>query len=321
MTRGWMEEAGENEFMAYENLKLSLGRKNNDLYKIPKKLLLTCNPKKNFLYRDFYKPFKAGNLAPNKRFIQSLVTDNTFRQSGAIETLDAIRDEVAKQRLRYGNWDYDNNPAKLIDYLKLIDLFDNKAVAGGNKYMTIDVARKGRDKSVIIIWDGWKVIDIVSLSRNKITELATLCNALRGKYAINRTNVCADEDGVGGGLVDILDCIGFVNNSKPVEIAGTKENFDNLRSQCIYKFSQKVNDNAVTIHTTDIKVKETIIEELDAVKLKSVDDDGKISIISREEFIKLIGRSPDYLSALMQRIYIDIAKKNIIHGYKIISKS
>jgi phage terminase large subunit len=317
MTRGWIEEAGETNYLAYENLKLSLGRKNNDKYGLKRKLLMTCNPKKNYLYRNFYQPFKNSTLPEDKKFIQSLVTDNLFRQSGAIDILDNIQDKTAKARLRYGDWEYDDDPAKLIEYESIINVFRNTHIGGGKKCITIDVARKGRDASVITIWDGYRAIEVISIGKGRITDLAAVVNKYRGKYGIPATNVCADEDGVGGGLVDILDCVGFINNSKPVELLvdGKKENFDNLRSQCIYKFAEKVNRKEIYINTNDQRMREMIIEELECIKLRSIENDGKISIIGREGFVKLIQRSPDHLSSMMQRIYLDIGKQNIIKSW------
>jgi len=53
MTRGWIEEAGEFERAASNNLKASVGRWKNDLYGINGKILQTCNPSKNYLYHFF----------------------------------------------------------------------------------------------------------------------------------------------------------------------------------------------------------------------------------------------------------------------------
>src|SRR5690606_24386122 len=105
-TGGWIEEGGEIDFAAYENIRLSIGRWMNDHYNIPPKLLITCNPKKNWMYVDFYKPWSEGKLPKNKRFIQALVTDNTFRQKNAVDILDKIKDKITKQRLRFGQWEY-----------------------------------------------------------------------------------------------------------------------------------------------------------------------------------------------------------------------
>src|SRR5690606_36452209 len=72
MTRGWIEEAGEFETDAKENLEASIGRWKNDIYNITGKLLQTCNPSKNYLYKEYYKKHKTGELDNRKRFVQAL---------------------------------------------------------------------------------------------------------------------------------------------------------------------------------------------------------------------------------------------------------
>jgi phage terminase large subunit len=64
MTRGWIEEAGEFEEEAKNNLMASIGRWKNNEYNLPAKLLQTCNPSKNYLYKEYYKKptFKMSGL-------------------------------------------------------------------------------------------------------------------------------------------------------------------------------------------------------------------------------------------------------------------
>src|SRR5665213_1777947 len=69
MTRGWIEEAGEVMEAAKANLKLSVGRWKNIEYKLKSKLLMTCNPKKGWLKRDYVDKYKKGILEPNKRYL------------------------------------------------------------------------------------------------------------------------------------------------------------------------------------------------------------------------------------------------------------
>ena len=73
-TGGWLEEAGEIEFKAFDVLKSRIGRHMNKELEVKSKLLLTCNPNKGWLYRVFYKPSKDGTLPDNYRFLQSLYT-------------------------------------------------------------------------------------------------------------------------------------------------------------------------------------------------------------------------------------------------------
>src|SRR3990167_5845122 len=53
-TGGCIEEAGEIHFMAFDVLKGRIGRQLNKEYNLfPPKMLLTCNPTQNWLYRIF----------------------------------------------------------------------------------------------------------------------------------------------------------------------------------------------------------------------------------------------------------------------------
>jgi len=305
MTRGWIEEAGQFQKAAKDALSASLGRWKNDEYKLKAKLLQTCNPSKNYLYQD-YKLNKEKKLPEHKRFIQAFPEDNKKLPEGYIENLHKILSGNEKQRLLYGNWEYDDDPATLINYESIISSFTNNFVPKGQKYITADIARFGKDNTVLIRWEGFRAEEIVTISKSSITDTAKAIREMAFKNLIPIHNVLVDEDGVGGGVRDILNCKGFVNNSTPL----LGENYSNLKSQCHFKFSERMNRNEVYICCKEESVKEKIIEELEQVKQKDIDKDGKKGIIPKDIVKDMIGRSPDYSDALTMREFFGLIFNN-----------
>lgn len=307
MTRGWIEEAGEFEEAAKTNLQISIGRWKNDEYGLSPKLLQTCNPSKNYLYREYYKKDKDGELEQWKKFIKAFPQDNKMLPKGYVENLYRILTTNEIERLINGNWEYDDDPSRMIEYENILNMFTNDFVDGGNKYITADIARLGKDKTVIGYWNGYRCEDIITLKKSEVTETANKIHEIANKYKIPRNSIIVDEDGVGGGVKDILQCKGFINNSSP----RGKSNFDNLKSQCSFWMANKINNNKVYVNING-EIKDIIIEECEIVKKKNIDKDGKQAIIAKDEMKKHIGRSPDYWDMIMMRAYFDVRIKNKI---------
>lgn len=304
-TGGLIEEAGKVHFNAFDTLKSRVGRHLNEQYNIPKKVLITFNPKKNWLYHTFYKPNKENTLEQGYAFVQSLAIENNKIDKGYLESLDEIKDPTLKKRLKYGEWEYEDDPLSLIPYENIINIFTNEYVSGGKKYITADIARFGNDKIIIRVWDGLRVIRRVQREKLKITESAALIKNLANEFRIPMSQVIVDEDGVGGGVVDILNCKGFVANSSPL-FGG---NFDMLKSQCGYRLAELINDNLVYDCTDSPALKETIIEEIEQLKRKTEDSDKKQAIMPKDKIKDLIGRSPDDLDTFIMRALPELGKK------------
>ena len=273
------------------------------------KILMTCNPAKNWTYNQFYKPAKENQLPEYRKFIQALVDDNPDISKHYRENLEGL-DEISKQRLLYGNWEYDNDPAALIPYDRILDCFTNSFIHPGDKYITADIARFGSDSTVIGIWDGFKV-ELLQYHKKSIQETADIIKQLQTKYNIPNSQTIADEDGVGGGVVDILKCKGFVNNSRPLinPVTMKDENYSNLKSQCYYKLAELINASKVYINCENITIKEQIIQELEQVKQYNMDKDFKKQIMPKYQVKEIIGRSPDFSDTLMMRMYFEFAPK------------
>ena len=307
ITDAFIDEANQIEDKARNIIKSRIRYQLDENELVPK-ILYTCNPAKNWTYHEFYKPQTDGTIAENKRFIPSLIDDNPFISKHYKQNLLTL-DTVSKERLLFGNWEYSNDPSTLIDYDKIIDAFSITYIPSGQKYITCDVARFGNDSTVIGIWDGYRV-KLHQYQGKSVVEVADIIKTFQVEHQVPSSQIVVDEDGVGGGVVDILRCKGFVNNSSPLEnpITRQKENFDNLKSQCYYKLAEMLNDSKLYINASGT-MKEKIIQELEQVKQKSVDNDGKKGIIPKDKVKALIGRSPDFSDCLAMRMIFEYTPK------------
>lgn len=304
ITGAFIDECNQISFKAWQIVTSRIRYKLNDYNLIPK-ILGTCNPAKNWTYSKFYLPTANGTMIENRKFIQSLPTDNPNLPPSYLDSLLAL-DENSKQRLYYGNWEYDNDPARLIDYDKIQNIFTNEFVDIGDMYISADIARYGSDKMVILVWSGFRVVEIFSLDKSSVTETAQAIKSLMNKHKVPLSNVIADEDGVGGGVVDIVKCKGFVNNSKALKEDNTIVEYQNLKTQCYYKLAEAIQQNKIYVNCSDSDIQDVISKELEQVKRDKIDQDGKLKILPKEKVKELIGHSPDYSDALAMRFYFEL---------------
>jgi hypothetical protein len=156
-----------------------------------------------------------------------------------------------------------------------------------------------------MIWVGLTVVEIIRYKKIDTLELSNNIKELIAKHRIHPSQVIVDSDGLGAGVVDNIRCTPFVNNSSPLH----KENFSNLKSQSYVKLSDLVKEGKISINVLDSSLVEELTQELLTVKLKDVDKDNKVQVISKDEQKKVLGKSPDLSDSLMMRMYFEI--KNI----------
>lgn len=299
ITGAFIDEANQITEKA-KNIVASRMRYKLDEYNLIPKMLMTCNPAKNWVYTQYYRPSKEGKQKPYRKFIQSLVDDNEFISRYYKTQLETL-DELSKQRLLFGNWEYDATNDNLIYYDSILNLFNQNGIEG-DKYISCDVARFGSDKTVIMYWEGLHIKKIRSILKSAVNEVVDEIRLLQQQNNVRLTNIIVDEDGVGGGVKDYMKCRGFVNNSRALK----GENYQNLKTQCYYKLADLVNTAQIGIDCPDINVKNLIIEELEQVRTKDADKDNKLQIIPKETVKDIIGRSPDYADALAMRMFFEL---------------
>lgn len=309
-TDGAIEEAGEIHPLFRDVMKSRIGRHKNAEFNLHPSTLITGNPKKNWTYIEFYKPWKNKTLPKNKAFIQALYNDNEHTAKIYGSQLAQLSDMKLKQRLMLGNWEYEDDPNALIEYESMVDMFTN-SVEDGDNYISADIARYGKDKTVVYIWKGLKVIKILIWQKQGIDQTIDKLKQLATDEKIPYSHIVVDEDGIGGGVVDGMRGIkGFIANSSPINPINSliEQNYRNLKTQCYYLLADYINAHKIAIVTDDIVFKETIIEELEQVKSKDSDKDTKVQIMPKDEVKEVLGRSPDYSDTLMMRMIFELKK-------------
>ncbi len=299
ITGAFIDECNQLNVKAKEILKSRIRYKLEEFGLIPK-LLLTCNPAKNWTYTDYYKPSRDGTLPKHMKFIQALATDNPNISPHYIANLKTLP-KNSQERLLHGNWQYDDDPARLMDIEAISDIFSNDFVVEGTGYITADIARLGNDKTVIGVWSGMRCHTIVTIDKSTLDVVADKIEALRIKWNVRKSNTLVDEDGLGAGVKDMLKCKGFINGSRPIKEKGKEPNFANLKAQCAYKLADMVNDGLIYVNCTQ-QERDLIMAELEVVKQKHMDKDTKLNILDKAGVKDLIGRSPDYFDMLNMKM-------------------
>ena len=279
-------------------------------YKLRPKMLMSCNPAKNWVY-DFYKQDRDGTLPSHKKFVQAKLVDNPHISEFYEEQLRKL-DPVSRERLLHGNWEYDSGEDRLFNYEAILNVFTNSFVSteGQEKYLSCDVALLGSDKLVICLWNGMVVEEIITKTKTSADNVENLIKNLANKHKIPQKNIIIDSDGVGQYLSHYMKGVQpFVNNAKPLN----KENYQNLKTQCFYKLAEQINAANILIKCNDSTLRNTIIEELEVIRRKNMDNDMKLAILSKKEMKATLGHSPDYADALMMRMrYLFKNNKRIV---------
>lgn len=303
ITGAFIDECNQLSFKAWEVVGSRIRYRLNDFNLIPK-ILGSCNPAKNWVYKEFYKPFKEKTLKSYRKFIQALPTDNPHLHPSYLQSLLRMN-KNSRERLYYGNWEYDNDENALIEFDAITDYFNPSHIeAGKDRYITIDVARKGKDKTVIRVWYGFLCVERHELKKQTLDITVAKVKEIQKSHRIGASSTIADEDGVGGGVVDFLKCKGFLNNGRPFD----GENYENLKTQCSIKMAEKIQAREVGELNANPDIIDIVTEEMEQVKRRDMDKDGKIKIVRKDEIKQMIGRSPDEWDSIMMRYYFEYNK-------------
>jgi len=266
-----------------------------------------CNPGTNFTRSEFYRPWKQEQLPSYMEFIPSKVGDNPWVDIKYIERLERLPDSsIRKQRLLYGNFDFDDSPNILYDSNTIEGMFTREYQGDTTPFLIVDAARLGKDGTEIWYFEWLHLKDIITIPKADLVTQANKIETLQAKFAVPIDNILIDEIGVWWGLVDMLGCKWFIGNTQAIHpysaklLKYKKRNYANLRTQAFYYLQKYM--SLITI-TTDNDKKEQIIEELLTVKEKDVVNDSKLQIVPKSDMKEELWHSPDLADMISMRMY------------------
>ena len=269
--------------------------------------------------KDFVKTvaFISGDIYQNKELLKV--------NPGYLANL-LSQDKATKSALLDGNWKVVITENDVYDYARFAGMFENSfSRKTGQKYITADIALKGSNKFVILVWDGYEAIDIEILDKSDGGQVIDALKQMAAKHGVQNVDICFDNDGVGG-FVDgfIVGANPFNNGGQVMEVRDPasgkmiKENYFNLKTQCYYRSGNNVAKGEVIIseyvankmYDDRMTVRQRFMHERKAIKRDKTDSDGKLRVISKEEMkVVLNGDSPDLMDAFMMREYFELRVK------------
>lgn len=313
-----VDESQEVNRKAIDVIKSRLTEKIKE-YDLVGKIIMTCNPDKWHIYNDFIKPQKEWTIKDNRVFIQSLYKDNPYIDHEKYEKSLETANKITKERLLYGNWEYDDTPWRLFDYDSILDLITNPR-NNWTKYITCDVARMWKDKTIIRVWDWLEEIEKIQYDKNDLVMIQNKIKELCQRYWVQMSNVVVDEDWVWWWVVDNLRCKWFVNNSSPIDTRSynqreieklPKPNYQNLKTQCYFELAKYINSWRIRLS----ELSDDLVQELDNIVQINIDKDRSLQLISKDDLKKKLWRSTDEADSLMMRMYFELKPEQWLNIY------
>lgn len=243
--------------------------------------------------------------------------------------LDALEEEYKNDRPAYRQEilaEYVENEGALLKFTALLDLFTNTITKSKEKYLVVDIADDGSDKTIFTFWQGLEAYRIEQFSQLQTDGIVNQIREYAAEEKIPYSQIIVDAIGVGAGVASSPLLTGLVSfkssygalrtDHSPVLLPNVHYHKDapliteyaNLRSQCVFTLAQKVNDHEMAVKIQDVRIKDAIIEELSNYQDASKGD-GKRMATQKDDIKIAIGRSPDISDTLIMRMYFVLKEK------------
>ena len=265
--------------------------------------------------------FIPGNLMDN-----AILTHNTG--GGNVANLYNLG-KSERMKLMYGYWGEMEEGEGMVTKSQIRAMFSNQHNGDDTRRLSIDIG-DGGDASRCWVWKGNQVINIETTYTNDAPKKIEWIRMLKDKYDVELSNIVVDATGGGNYIDDYMrGIVGLVMNTRAIteyDEAGNVVNFEqyaSLRDQLMGKLAAMIVSQSVSIAidpNTTFKhgrggVKESTLEEIITDQASSLlkrlkKANGKYYFISKDEYKKSRGESPDDFDCLHMGMYYFLAAKS-----------
>lgn len=274
---------------------------------------------------------------PNLRRLEKVSLEDSDYECFQFTTYDnphIPHDEIekAKNELDNGTFrqeylaEYVDNQGSLFKYEAIVDVFSNTVTKENSKYLIVDIADDGTDKTKFSFWEGLEEYRREEFERMNTETIIAKIREYSSQDRIPYSQIAVDAIGVGAGVASSSQLDGIIGYKSSYSAIKTDtdivrlpnvgylpnaqsltSDYKNLRSQCIFTLSDLINNHKIASKVTG-RMKENIIEELSTYQDASTGD-GKRMATMKEDVKAIIGRSPDDSDTWVMRMYFVLRQK------------
>lgn len=343
-TKSSIDEIDSVKMMGYVNLSSRNGRRNQNGQ--PAVTTATCNPNdgwvKEHIYNKWKNPAKYGKLPDRIKVIEFNMEDSFLYKTGYYDRF-MTNPEQWKQRYLYNNWDYQDDENSLFKMRILDNIHRDDFDSTATGYQGTDVAREGKDRSVIAVIKGNTLVDIQIRTKEDLDALAEPHEKeappytdilaresikIAGVYSIGYQHASGDAVGNGAGFIDACRMRGFKLNefkagARPIEATTIRDPdiltrpdiqqrqiasqaYNNLRSQMYHQLAMDMQKGEFFFWNGCPHLAELKQELL----YHGADQSAKVlEVESKDSIRERLGKSPDLADAVVMAFY---NKKSIV---------
>ena len=277
----WIEEAHSLTKEQWEIIDPTIRKEHSEI-------IIVFNPqnRNDFVFQNFVEKPQKNSIVQKINYDQ-----NPFLSDTIIKVIEAAKeDNYEDYEFLYLGKPHEGDDRALFAFSEIEAAMDGDFMGvddTGVETLAVDVARYGRDKSVLSKRKGFKIYDLKEYQGYSTTELSTkVDNEYRSR---SFDGVAVDTIGVGAGVYDKLESMGVRGLIEAnVSMRAEEEKvYQNKRAEMYFGLREFVIRGGKLPNDRELK------EELLALTYFYNKMSGKIQLLSKDDIKDEIGRSPD----------------------------